>query len=88
MKGISIQTETEQGKEYNLKIEGRTQTTVLIKFGKRFREYVNKLEKTIKKTEDTLIVKKAIFHGSWSITVIKQLTPIFDKNNIEWWLDP
>lgn len=88
MKGILIEAETAKGNEYKLEVTGKTQATVLIKFSRKFGNYVSKLDKTIKETNDQVIKKKATFQGSWSFAVIKQFTPVLDKNNIEWWLDP
>lgn len=83
-----IEAETEQGHEYKLYVKGRTQATVLVKFSTKFGRYVTKLDKAVLKNNDKVIKKKATFEGSWSFAVLQQFTPVLDKNDIEWWLDP
>jgi len=88
MAGILIEVITEQDKEYNLQIDGGSQSVVIIKSTRRLGTFVNDVEKALNENKDKVKIKKVTFQGSWNYNILKRITGRLESLGYEWWLDP
>lgn len=88
MPSMTLELVSDLGNTFDLKLSGFRTEIALIKIPWKLRRFVNKVNKAIKTTGETIVKKKMTFHGKWNMMALKVITEALDSQDIEWWFDP